>query len=157
MLIRHRQAADSAEVAAFLAANHSARVARRGELCEPMRHPALIAASEDGLAGVLTYILEADTCEILTLHTARQWQGTGTRLVSAVRELAIDAGCRLLRLTTTNDNVEALRFYQRRGFHLSALHVDAVTTAREALKPEIPLVGNHQIPIRDELELTMPL
>ncbi len=58
-------------------------------------------------------------------------------------------------MTTTNDNVDALRFYQRRGWNLAALHEDAVTRARR-LKPEIPLVGDHGIPIRHELELEGP-
>ena len=66
------------------------------------------------------------------------------------------AGCRRLWLITTNDNLAALRFYQRRGFELVAVHRRAVAAARR-LKPEIPLVGAHGIPIRDEIELEMAL
>ena len=58
---------------------------------------------------------------------------------------------------TTNDNVDALRFYQRRGFVLTALRPGAVDQARRSLKPEIPLVGDHDIPLRDELELERTL
>jgi hypothetical protein len=54
---------------------------------------------------------------------------------------------------TTNDNVDALRFYQRRGFRLAELHPGAVDEARARLKPEIPRVGDHGIPLRDELML----
>jgi GNAT superfamily N-acetyltransferase len=156
MLIRERAGGDHDAVAAFLADNHSSRVARNGALCAPLDHPALLAIDEAGsLAGVLTYIVDGAACEIPTLHTARQWQGTGTALVAAVRRLAAQAGCRRLWLVTTNDNVDALRFYQRRGFHLTALRPDAVTAARHALKPEITLTGAYDIPIRDELELSM--
>jgi hypothetical protein len=56
-------------------------------------------------------------------------------------------------LVTTNDNLEALRFYQRRGFVLSALRAGAVDEARRELKPMIGRVGNFGIPIRDEIEL----
>ena len=38
----------------------------------------------------------------------------------------------------TNDNVDALRFYQRRGFHVVKLHAGTVDRSRESLKPEIP-------------------
>ncbi len=61
-------------------------------------------------------------------------------------------GVETIRVTTTNDNTSALRFYQRRGFHLSALRPGAVTKAR-LVKPEIPERGEHDIPIRDEIEL----
>ena len=55
---------------------------------------------------------------------------------------------------TTNDNLAALRFYQRRGLRLVAVHRDAVRVAR-ALKPLIPRVGNYGIPVLDELELPL--
>ena len=56
-------------------------------------------------------------------------------------------------LTTTNDNVDALRFYQRRGFRLVALRPGAVDDARARHKPAIPGTGAHGIPLRDELDL----
>ena len=71
--------------------------------------------------------------------------------------MARDAGCTRLWLVTTNDNVDALRFYQRRGFRLRALRPGAVDEARRELKPEIPEIGDHGIPLRDELELELDL
>lgn len=59
-------------------------------------------------------------------------------------------------LVTTNDNVDALRFYQRRGFVLVDLRPNAMQAAR-ALKPEIPLIGRYGLPLRDELYLEMSL
>jgi ribosomal protein S18 acetylase RimI-like enzyme len=73
-----------------------------------------------------------------------------------VREVATAAGCRRLWLITTNDNLDALRFYQRRGFELVAVHRDFREVARR-LKPSIPLEGNFGIPIRDEIELELRL
>ena len=89
---------------------------------------------------------------LVTLDALVEGAGVGTMLLDAAAEAARSAGCRRLWVITTNDNVHALRFYQRRGFALAALHRDAVTKARR-LKPEISLVGEHGIPIRDELEL----
>lgn len=80
-------------------------------------------------------------------------RGAGTALIEEVERIALNAGCRRLWLITTNDNIEGLRFYQRRGFRLVELHAGAVDRSRESLKPEIPAIGEHGIPIRDELEL----
>jgi N-acetylglutamate synthase-like GNAT family acetyltransferase len=95
--------------------------------------------------------------EILTLHSDRRWSGIGTDLVAAVEEIAVSRGCRRLWLVTTNDNVDALRFYQRRGFRVAALHPGAVDRSRAELKPEIPAVGEHGIALHDELVLDKPL
>ena len=65
--------------------------------------------------------------------------------MSALRGLARNAGCTHLSVTTTNDSVDALRFYQRRGFHLVRLRAGAVDESRVSLKPEIPEVGDHGI------------
>jgi ribosomal protein S18 acetylase RimI-like enzyme len=101
----------------------------------------------------LTYIVDGDRCEILTLHAAERWRGVGTALIEEVERVAVQAGCRGVWLITTNDNVDALRFYQRRRFRLAKLHGGAVDRSRELLKPEIPEIGDHGIPLRDELEL----
>ena len=122
-------------------------------MVRPLDHPALIAEDGGRLAGVLTYVVADGGCEILTLHAAAQWRGTGTTLIEAVERVARDAGCTRLWLLTTNDNVDALRFYQRRGFRLAALNVGGVGRSRAQLKPEIPEVGEYGIPIRDELVL----
>jgi ribosomal protein S18 acetylase RimI-like enzyme len=147
--IREREAADRDAVERFLSERHSARVARLGELVDPLEHPALIAERDDGsLAGVLTYVVDGDSCEILTLHVAEQWTGVGTALIAAVERKA-----RRLWLLTTNDNVDALRFYQRRGFRLAEVRPGGVDESRARLKPEIPETGEYGIPIRDELIL----
>ena len=78
--------------------------------------------------------------------------GWGTALVDAATAVARAAGCRRVWLITTNDNIDALRFYQRRGFTLVAVHAGAIDAARR-VKPAIPRVGGHGIPIRDEIEL----
>jgi GNAT superfamily N-acetyltransferase len=146
--IREREARDREGVERFLAERYSARVARLGRLEHPLDHPALIAERDGALLGVLTYVLDGDSCEILTLHAAERWTGVGTALVEAVERKA-----RRLWVLTTNDNVDALRFYQRRGFRLAELRPGAVDDSRARLKPEIPVTGEYGIPIRDELIL----
>ncbi|MBK9123270.1 MAG: GNAT family N-acetyltransferase, partial [Chloroflexi bacterium] len=65
-------------------------------------------------------------------------------------------GIHRLWLITTNDNLDALRFYQKRGWHLVAVHRDALNESRR-LKPQIPIIGMDGIPLRDEIELEMTL
>jgi ribosomal protein S18 acetylase RimI-like enzyme len=151
--VRERNEGDRAEVERFLADRHALQVARLGRLEHALDHPALVAERDGRLAGLLTFVLEGDGCEILTLHAAEHFSGVGTALVEALETLAANAGCHRLWLITTNDNVDALRFYQRRGFRLAALHRGAVDHSRAHLKPEIPPIGDHGIELRDELEL----
>ncbi|MCU9595793.1 GNAT family N-acetyltransferase [Caldibacillus thermolactis] len=107
---------------------------------------------EDKIIGLITYIIKYNECEIISLDSIEEGKGIGTTLVQEVENLAIKKKCELLKLITTNDNLLALRFYQKRGFILSQIINNAVEKARK-LKPEIPLIGNDGIPIRDEIEL----
>ena len=77
-------------------------------------------------------------------------------LVQAVATAMGAAGCTRLVVVTTNDNLHALRFYQRQGFVLAALRPNALAKSRQ-IKPEIPLIGFDGIPLRDEIELEMGL
>jgi GNAT superfamily N-acetyltransferase len=153
MRIRTAEAGDRAALQRCLKRWHSLRVARRGAVEHPLDHPMLVAERDGRLVAALTYVVRGSECEILTLHADERRQGLGTALIAAVKEMARRAGCSRLWLITTNDNVDALRFYQRRGFKLAALHRGAVDESRARLKPDIPELGAYGIPIRDELEL----
>lgn len=107
-------------------------------------------------AGLVTYNIEGDQCEILTLDSLQPGMGVGSALIDAVKAAASEAGCKRVWLITTNDNIEALKFFQQRDFALVAVHTGALAEARK-LKPQIALVGKHSIPLRDEIELAMEL
>ncbi|HEX4702868.1 MAG TPA: GNAT family N-acetyltransferase [Pseudonocardiaceae bacterium] len=115
-------------------------------------------AEDDGkIVGMLTYVQpDPTTLEVVTIDAMRQHQGIGTVLLDAAMTAAADLGARRVVLTTTNDNVDALRFYQRRGFRLVTLRPGAVHNSRQ-LKPEIPLTGAYDIPLTDELDLERPV
>jgi ribosomal protein S18 acetylase RimI-like enzyme len=132
-------------------------VVSRGQLHDASRLPALVSAEGETLTGVATYAPGANAYELVTIDALRAHQGIGTALLRAVADTARQAGAERLWLITSNDNLDALRFYQRRGFHLVAVRRDAIAYARLTLKPGIPEVGEYGIPIRDELELELPL
>ncbi|MER7505818.1 GNAT family N-acetyltransferase [Nonomuraea pusilla] len=127
----------------------------RGELVDAAALPGFLAEDEGQVAGVVTYADRGDTVEIITIDALVQGRGVGVALLDAVREAASARGAARLSVTTTNDNTRALRFYQRYGFDLVALHRNAVERAR-ALKPGIPAEAGG-IPIRHELELELAL
>ncbi len=129
-------------------------VARLGELVDPLAGRALLAEDPSGrLLGVLTYQIVGTSLEVSTLYAAVSGSGIGTALLSGAEDEARRSGARRMWLTTTNDNVDALRFYQRRGFRLVALRAGAVDDARARLKPTIAAVGDHGIAIHDEIVL----
>jgi|SRR5579863_6892291 len=115
-----------------------------------------VVLRNDVRVGLVTYEITGENCEIVSLNSVHQSIGVGTLLIEAVKEVAIQAQCRKIWLTTSNDNMNGLRFYQKRGFVLVAVYRNAVTEARK-LKPEIPLIGDNGIPLRDEIELELNL
>ena len=118
--------------------------------------PGFVALVQNEPVGLVTYSIDGDACELVTIDSLREGIGIGSALFGAVADRAREAGCSRLWLITTNDNLRMLRFAQRRGFTLIALRPKALETSRR-LKPGIPQVGQHGIPIRDELELELSL
>jgi ribosomal protein S18 acetylase RimI-like enzyme len=149
--------ADRAAVGALLVERWGAAiVVAHGTVFEPATLAGVVAERDGRIAGVLTYVRDGDVLEIVTIDADPPGAGAGTALVEAAAAAAREQGCRRLRLTTTNDNLDALRFYQRRGFRLVALRPGAVDAAR-ALKPQIPATGAYGISLRDELDLERAL
>ncbi len=134
----------------------SSRVVSRGRLHQTEMLPGFLAAQQRRNTGLIIYRIEGAQCEIVTLNSLVERRGAGKSLVEAVRKVAREAGCRRLWTITTNDNLEALRFYQKRGFTLVQVYRNAIAASRR-LKPEIPLVADNGIPIRDEIELELEI
>jgi GNAT superfamily N-acetyltransferase len=129
----------------------STKIVTRGVLHTANELPGFIAAVETGPVGLLTYHLEDDACEVVSLDSFLEYQGIGSALLQTVEQVAKENKCNRIWLVTTNDNINALRFYQRRGYFLVAVHCNALELSRQ-LKPQIPLIGNEGIPLRDEIE-----
>jgi ribosomal protein S18 acetylase RimI-like enzyme len=131
-------------------------VVTRGRAHQADRLPGFVALTEGEPLGLATYRLEGGACELVTLDSLAPGRGIGRALVAAVAGAARAAGCRRLWLITTNDNLRAVRFYQNLGFHIAAIHLNALEDSRR-IKPEIPLTGIDGIPLADEIELDMGL
>jgi len=131
-------------------------VVSRGQVHNPSSLPGFIALDSDRPVGLVTFNIDDKSCELVTLNSFKEGMGIGAALVESVVVNAKETGCHRLWLITTNDNTGALRFYQKNGFRLIAVHRDALEESRK-LKPTIPLIGLDGIPIRDELELEIRL
>ncbi|CAJ1001544.1 MULTISPECIES: GNAT family N-acetyltransferase [Bacillales] len=114
--------------------------------------PGFAAFCGEELVGLVTYAVADGQLQVVSLDSVREGIGVGTSLMLAVERVARDSGMDRVWLLTTNDNLNALRFYQKRGYVLVAVHRNAVEQARR-LKPQIPTVGSDGIPLRDEIEL----
>jgi ribosomal protein S18 acetylase RimI-like enzyme len=123
---------------------------RLGSVVDPLACPGLVAERDGEPVGIVTYDADGDDVEVVYIEVTAKHQGVGTRLLDATE--ARTEGQRLW-LVTTNDNLDALRFYQRRGFRIAQVRPGASDEARRTLKPSMSEVGNFGIPIRDEIVL----
>ena len=122
----------------------------------PSELPGLLVRDGENILGFLFYIIENAECEIIVFEIFEKFHGIGTAVLNELIQLAKAHRCQRIFLMTTNDNLDALRFYQRRGFHICRIHIDSITQSRK-LKPTIGLVGDYNIPLRDEIDLEMIL
>jgi ribosomal protein S18 acetylase RimI-like enzyme len=128
----------------------------RGHLYRPEQLEGFIVEDGEEWVGLLTFVIKDGECEVTSLDSLREGLGIGSKLLEQAIEEARVRGCKRLFLITTNDNLNALGFYQKRGFEITAIYRGAVNASRK-IKPGIPLVGYNNIPLRDEIELEIPL
>ncbi|MFG3205250.1 GNAT family N-acetyltransferase [Streptomyces sp. NPDC048192] len=131
-------------------------VVAHGTVYDAAGLPALLAERDGRVAGLLTYTLSGQGLEVVSLDAVVRHVGVGSALLAAAAEVARQVGARRVWLVTTNDNLDALRFYQRRGMRIVAVGPGAVDTAR-ILKPSIPTTGEYGIALHDVLTLELRL
>ena len=155
MMVTHYERIDSANremVNVFIREHwYTTTMIIRGKQIDMTQTEGFFLLEKENIIGLLTYIVYDGILEITSLDSLRENQGIGSALVTmAVREAA-ERGLQKVVLITTNDNINAIRFYQKRGFDMARLFRNAVDAARK-LKPEIPLIGENAIPLHHEIE-----
>jgi len=128
----------------------------RGKVHKPETLSGFIAEVDNKKKGLITFKIIDKEMEIISLDSFLKKRGIGTMLVNRIIGLAKNQRIKRIWLITTNDNLNALRFWQNRDFHLIKVYPNALEISRK-LKPGIPLVGENGIPLRDEIELEMRL
>lgn len=123
----------------------------RGKEIDMTKTEGFCCREKEAIIGLVTYIVYDDILEITSLDSLQENQGIGTRLIELAMQEAEERGCQKVVVITTNDNMNAIRFYQKRGFDMVHLFHNALDISRK-LKPEIPLIGEDSIPLRHEIE-----
>ena len=150
--VRSATAADRSWMPGFIAIHWPGDIiVTRGVVHRVADLEGLVAWEEGQRVGLLTWTVNDSDFEIVSLSSMPERRGAGTALMNAAVALAARRDCRRVWLITTNDNTPAMRFYQRFGMRMVALHRGALDHSRE-LKPAIALVGLDGIPLHDEIE-----
>jgi uncharacterized damage-inducible protein DinB/N-acetylglutamate synthase-like GNAT family acetyltransferase len=132
--------------------------ARRGELIDVLDGEGLVAWRGGERVGLATFRDDGPgRIELSALVATERAGGIGSALVNGLADEGRKRGVGEIRATTTNDNLDALAFYQRRGFVLEELRGGAVEGSRSAIKPGIPRHAANGLPIRDEIEVVLVL
>ena len=151
--IRKINKKDKKWIAKFIRENWgSEKIVAHRKIFYPHDLPGFVAYTGKKVSGLITYDIKNNNLEIVTMNAVVRGKGIGTVLLKAIERTAHRLKCKKIRLITTNDNIDALGFYQKRGFVIAKIHKNALEFSRK-IKPEIPLVGNYNIPLRDEIEL----
>lgn len=114
--------------------------------------PGFIAEIDNKPTGIVTFDIADGKLEIVSLNSILEGQGAGSALIEKVKKLAKGKKLKSVWLITSNDNIDSLKFYQKRGFRITKVYPDAIDEARK-IKPQIPKIGNYGIPLKDALEL----
>ena len=145
-------------------------IVTRGKVHDASALSGFIAELDGETAGLITYEIKhsgctdgqlirtvaGPECEIVSLDSFIENKGVGSMLIEEVIKVARKRECHRVWLVTTNDNTNAMRFYQKKGFSFASLHIDAIAESR-AIKPQIPFSGNDGIPVKDEIEFELKL
>jgi len=120
---------------------------RRFELAEL---PAYVAKIDNDLVGFVSFAEISDFLIIVALGVLPSYQGgsVGTKLVEEVEKEAKSQGKKEMLVSTSNDDLPALAFYQRLGFQIVEVKPNVI-----AQKHETFLQGIGGLPIRDEIRL----
>lgn len=128
----------------------------RGRIFNTEELPGFICLKENQIIGLITYFIDPDGCEIVTLNSEQEGLGLATSFIDKVVGKARENGSPRVWLITTNDNTHAIRYYQRRGFEWVAFYKDSMAESRK-IKPEIAEIGFNDIPMKHEIEFEMIL
>jgi GNAT superfamily N-acetyltransferase len=112
--------------------------------------------ADSGRRGAVTWWIDGERAEVVSVHAEPQGGGAGTRVMDAAEDELRRRGVRTVVLATTNDNARALNFYIKRGYRLVRVDLDAMDRVR-AVKAGVPLNGRDGVPLQDMWELEKSL
>jgi ribosomal protein S18 acetylase RimI-like enzyme len=130
----------------------------RGKVHKAQDLDGILAYDNKKIIGLGLYYIKNNECEIVLMETFDQNKGIGTKIIDKIINIAKQNKCNRIWLITTNDNINAIKFYQKRGFCIVNIHINAIVESRKIIlmhqqnSLNIPLIGEYGIPVRDEIE-----
>ncbi len=150
------QDSDRSEVRDFIAQQwHAPFIVVKEKIYSPHECEGFLIRQDGRIAALITYQQQKDSILLLTVNKIESIEGIGTSLVLMLIDEARKRNVHRIWLTTTNDNLHAMWFYQRLGFRIATIYRDAMAEARKTLKPQIPEYGPNGLPIQDEIEMEL--
>jgi ribosomal protein S18 acetylase RimI-like enzyme len=116
--------------------------------------PGYVAKVDNSIIGFVSIAETGDAVTVVALGILPQYQcsGVGSRLIAKVEVEAKRLRKRRVLVSTSNDDLPALAFYQSRGFQIYEVKPDVVAQKHGAI-----LRGIGGLPMRDELRLQKAL
>lgn len=128
----------------------------RGVSVDMTKAGGIAAYEKESIVGLVLYAITDSICHLISLNSLIRHKGIATELISRVADIARGGHCTKIVAVTTNDNIDAIRFYQKRGFDMAYLYHDALAVSRK-MKPQIPLMAENGIPMRHEIQFELDL
>ncbi|MBE6011223.1 MAG: GNAT family N-acetyltransferase [Lachnospiraceae bacterium] len=141
----------------YILTNWGKPIVTRGNIVKEENLSGFVAFDENMLIGAILYQIIDLECEIVVLYSLKENSGVGTRLINAVINAAKLKNCQRVWLITMNDNTHAIRYYQKRGFSLKAVHINAFEETRKIKGISENILGIDDIPVLHEFEFEMIL
>jgi ribosomal protein S18 acetylase RimI-like enzyme len=116
----------------------------------------IILEYEGKFAGMILYTIQKSEMEIVEIHVKVHGIAIGSELLQHAKLVAYKNKCRRIWVSTSNDNLNAMRFYQKRGFNMINIYIGFMDEVRR-YKPELPQIGIDGIPLLHLIELELIL
>jgi GNAT superfamily N-acetyltransferase len=135
----------------------SSRIHVFDEVFPLARTPFLVVEFGGERAGFLAYALNFPAKDeaavvLLVVQPGFQGRGVGRALQGALEAVCRPRGVTRIRISSSNDNIPSLYFYQRIGYVLENINFGAAAAALSEHGDE-GMLGFGGIPIRDEIDL----
>jgi ribosomal protein S18 acetylase RimI-like enzyme len=112
--------------------------------------PAFVAKADESIAGFVSFVETDDTVILVALGILPQYQdsGIGRDLITMVEAEAKKLNKKRLLVSTSNDDLPALGFYQALGFQIFEVKPDVIAEKHGGV-----VSGIGGLPVRDEIRL----
>lgn len=116
--------------------------------------PGFVAEIDGKFVGALTWRIYENCLQVVTVISDKEGLGIGSALLKEAEEEAKRQGIPRVLISTENSYIDALSFYQKRGYLLHRVHINVMGYLNGIRGwSAIPKIDTNGIPIRDQIDL----